>query len=54
LPDVRSDNDANVLVLPARFVTEEAGVEILKAWLETGFVGGRHARRVARIDEVTG
>jgi len=49
----RQHNDANVLVLPARFVSEPEGVEILKAWLETPFEGGRHARRVAKIDEET-
>ena len=31
----REHNDANVLVLPARFVSEDEGVEILKTWLET-------------------
>jgi ribose 5-phosphate isomerase B len=41
----REHNDANVLILPARFVTEDQGVEILKAWLSTGFEGGRHVRR---------
>ncbi len=46
----RKHNDANVLVLPARFVSEEEGMEILHRWLETGFEGGRHARRVAKID----
>ena len=47
----REHNDANVLVLPARFVTEEDAVTILRTWLETDFEGGRHARRVAAIDE---
>jgi ribose 5-phosphate isomerase B len=47
----REHNDANVLILPARFVTEDQGVEILKAWLSTGFEGGRHVRRIAKIDE---
>jgi ribose 5-phosphate isomerase B len=47
----REHNDANVLILPARFVTEAQGVEILKAWLSTGFEGGRHVRRIAKIDE---
>ena len=42
----REHNDANVLVLPARFVDEAQGVEILKTWLDTPFEGGRHARRV--------
>ena len=46
----REHNDANVLVLPARFVTEEAGKQILKAWLDTPFAGGRHARRVEKIE----
>ena len=46
----RKHNDANVLVLPARFVSEEESMEILHRWLDTGFEGGRHARRVAKID----
>ena len=47
----REHGDANVLVLPARFVTPEQGVAILKEWLKTPFAGGRHARRVAQIEE---
>ncbi len=46
----REHNDANVLVLPARFVGEAEGRAILKAWLETPFAGGRHARRVEKIE----
>ena len=46
----REHNDANVLVLPARFVGEEQGVAILKAWLDTPFAGGRHVRRVEKIE----
>lgn len=46
----REHNDANVLVLPARFVGDEAGRAILKAWLDTPFAGGRHARRIAKIE----
>ncbi|MBM4187204.1 MAG: ribose 5-phosphate isomerase B [Gemmatimonadetes bacterium] len=46
----REHNDANILVLPARFVTEDQGVDILKAWLTTPFEGGRHARRIAKIE----
>ncbi len=46
----RKHNDANVLVLPARFVSEEEGLEILHKWLDTAFEGGRHERRVAKID----
>jgi len=50
----REHNDANVLVLPARFVSEQDGVAILRTWLETPFAGGRHARRVAKIEEGEG
>lgn len=46
----RKHNDANVLVLPARFVSEEDGVAILKSWLETEFEGGRHEARVKKIE----
>jgi ribose 5-phosphate isomerase B len=46
----RKHNDANVLVLPARFVSDEDAVAILKAWLNTDFEGGRHTRRVEKIE----
>ena len=46
----REHNDANVLVLPARFVSDEQGLAILKTWLDTPFEGGRHARRVEKIE----
>jgi ribose 5-phosphate isomerase B len=46
----RKHNDANVLVLPARFVSEEDGVKILTTWLETPFEGGRHQKRVDKIE----
>jgi ribose 5-phosphate isomerase B len=49
----RQHNDANILVLPARFVSDEDGAQILRTWLDTGFEGGRHERRVAKIDEAT-
>lgn len=47
----REHNDANVLVLPARFVDDQQAVEILKTWLDTPFEGGRHARRVDKIEK---
>jgi ribose 5-phosphate isomerase B len=50
----RAHNDANVLVLPARFVSEGEGVNIMKTWLQTDFEGGRHNRRVAKIDQEPG
>ena len=46
----KSHNDANVLVLPARFVTDEEAKEILRVWLKTPFEGGRHERRVVKIE----
>jgi ribose 5-phosphate isomerase B len=46
----RKHNDSNVLILPARFVTDEDAKKILKAWLEAPFEGGRHERRVVKIE----
>jgi ribose 5-phosphate isomerase B len=46
----REHNDANVLVLPARLLDEDEGIAILKTWLDTPFAGGRHTRRIAKID----
>lgn len=46
----RKHNDANVLVVPARFVSPEDADRILDAWLGTEFEGGRHARRVEKIE----
>jgi ribose 5-phosphate isomerase B len=47
----REHNDANVLILPARFVSDGEAVEILRTWLDTAFAGGRHSRRVDKIDQ---
>jgi ribose 5-phosphate isomerase B len=47
----RKHNDANVLVLPARFVSDEDAVAILKTWLDTPFEGGRHETRVHKIEQ---
>lgn len=46
----RSHNDANVLVLPARFVTEADAEQILRNFLDTPFEGGRHQKRVDKIE----
>lgn len=45
----RQHNDANILVLPARFISEELGLKIVEAYLNTEFEGGRHQRRVDKI-----
>lgn len=50
----REHNDANILILPARFVSEDEGIEILKIWLGAEFTGGRHRRRVEKIDRGSG
>lgn len=45
----RQHNDANVLSLPARFLSEEQSDAIVKAFFESDFEGGRHGRRVDKI-----
>lgn len=47
----RSHNDANILVLPSRFLSDDEAVDILHRFLDTPFEGGRHARRVEKIEE---
>lgn len=47
----RKHNDANVLIVPSRFVSEEDALAILNAWLETDFEGGRHQRRIEKIEK---
>jgi ribose 5-phosphate isomerase B len=48
----REHNDANILSLGARFVSEEEVKEAVKAWLETEFKGEeRHIRRIQKIDQ---
>lgn len=45
----RQHNDANVLVLPARFIEPATALAIVDAFLTTPFEGGRHEARVAKI-----
>ena len=45
----RQHNDANVLVLPARFIEPEVALAIVDTFLNTGFDGGRHERRIRKI-----
>ncbi len=45
----RQHNDANFLVLPARFISVEDAKKVVDAYLEAKFEGGRHARRIAKI-----
>ncbi len=46
----RQHNDANILCLPARYLTEAQGLEIVDTFLRTDFEGGRHQNRVSKID----
>ncbi len=45
----RQHNDANVIALPARFVSIEDALEMVETFLTTDFEGGRHERRVNKI-----
>jgi ribose 5-phosphate isomerase B len=45
----RSHNNANVLCLPARFISADEAMAITKVFLNTAFEGGRHANRVNKI-----
>ena len=45
----RSHNDANIVCIPARFVSTEIASEILSTFLSTAFEGGRHQNRVNKI-----
>lgn len=47
----RQHNDANVLSVPARMISDEEAAKVVESWLETDFEGGRHARRVEEITE---
>jgi ribose 5-phosphate isomerase B len=48
----REHNDANVLALGARLIDENTAVKIVDRWLNTGFMGGRHATRVDKITAI--
>ncbi len=45
----RLHNNANVLALPARFISEDTALQIVGMFLKTGFEGGRHTGRVSKI-----
>lgn len=45
----RLHNDANILVMPGRFITEIQADEIMKIFLNTEFEGGRHQKRIDKI-----
>ncbi len=45
----RQHNNANVLSIPARFISEKLALEIVEAFIKTDFEGGRHERRINKI-----
>jgi ribose 5-phosphate isomerase B len=45
----RQHNDANILTLPARFISEEEAKEMVDVFFSTAFEGGRHQGRVDKI-----
>lgn len=53
-PDIaalaRQHNNANIIVLPARFISPEAAIETLEAFFSAQFEGGRHQRRIDKIN----
>ena len=46
----RQHNDANIMALPARFITKETAIKCADAFLSATFEGGRHADRIKKID----
>ena len=47
----RQHNDANILSLGARFMSDEEMYKIIELWLSTDFESGRHKRRIKKLDE---
>jgi ribose 5-phosphate isomerase B len=48
----RMHNDANVLTMGERVVGEGVAADVLKAWLTTDFEGGRHAKRLDKVNQI--
>ena len=46
----RTHNNANILVLPARFISQTEAIEIIATFFNTSFEGGRHEKRVEKIN----
>lgn len=47
----RQHNDANVISIGERMMTEETALKLVKIWLDTPFEGGRHLTRIQQLDE---
>jgi ribose 5-phosphate isomerase B len=48
----RAHNDANILALGGRVLGDDLALEIVEAWLNTEFEGGRHERRVNKMKDL--
>jgi ribose 5-phosphate isomerase B len=46
---IRQHNNANILGIPARFVSDETAIDMVKVFLKTPFEGGRHQKRLEKI-----
>ena len=46
----RRHNNANIISIPSRFLSEEKIIKIVDTFIKTGFEGGRHKRRIEKID----
>ena len=46
---VKQHNNANILCIPARFITPEQAIKFVKIFLSTKFEGGRHQSRIEKI-----
>jgi ribose 5-phosphate isomerase B len=49
----KEHNNANMIAIGGRMVSEKEGIEIVNAWLTAEFQGGRHQARIAKIEEKT-
>lgn len=49
----KQDDNINILVLPADYITHEQGLAFVQIWLDAEFKGGRYAQRIALIDAIT-
>lgn len=48
----RQHNDANIVSIPARFISIEDALQVVNEFLQTSFEGGRHQRRVEKINKL--
>jgi ribose 5-phosphate isomerase B len=49
----RLHNDANILCLGERVIGRGVAIDLVKTWIETGFEGSRHIRRLEKIEQIT-